>query len=436
MRNFYQNLGLTASADSEHVKAAFHRLAKGSHPDVNSGDATAEERFKEVSQAYEILSDPERRAAYDLGLMHKHAETRRRVRNAVAATAASFMITVGCGLYLSLSDVGKFLGRHESSAHSSYRGPTRQPKQDRPRERAEAGTKAYSNPAPLPPDPQARQERALQSTTEPPADSRIAVVDPPPSPPVPQTQPVQPSAGPPGREVRRPATDAGEREGTRIADAMQGPPPSPPDTQAQRTYARHLLAKGMEQIQQGNVVAARMFFTKAAQAGSVAGMRALAGTYDPVQLDKLKVIGTQPDVNAARQWYERAGDIVAIVTTERAVRKNGESNIATDKAAADLQQFRAAYLSSDGLAYLVMSDEKGEHVYRYGDVSRLAAKRDKHAYTLFTCDTAHVLTPEKPEDFAALLRATVVTRVEPRFAELDAKYLSDCPHAKSAIPRS
>jgi hypothetical protein len=192
----------------------------------------------------------------------------------------------------------------------------------------------------------------------------------------------------------------------------------------------------MEQIQQGNVVAARMFFTKAAQAGSVAGMRALAGTYDPAQLDQLKVIGMKPDVNAARKWYERAGDIVAIATSERDVRTNGELNFATDKAAADLRQFRAAYISGDGLTYLVIGDEKGERIYRYGDVSRLAAKKDKHAYTLFTCDTAHVFMPEKPEDLAALMRATVVTHVDPRFAELDAKYLLDCPHAKSAIPRS
>jgi DnaJ domain len=420
MRNFYQDLGLSASAESEHIKAAFHRLAKGSHPDVNSSDATAEKRFKEVNQAYEILSDPERRAAYDLGLLHKHAETRRRVRNAVVATAASFMITVGCGLYLSLSDVGKFAGRQASTARPSYRRPTQQPKQHRPHQSAEGGTKAFSDPANLPPDPQARRERAPHSTAEPlrqeepatarPAEERVAVMEsPPPSPPVPQTRPVQPNTGPPGTEMRRPATNTGVREGTLIADAMQGPPPSAPDAQAQRTYARHLLAKGMEHIQHGNVVAARMFFTKAAQAGSVAGMRALAGTYDPVQLDKLKVIGMQPDVDAARQWYERAGDGVAVATTERDVRKNGELNFATDKAAADLPQFRAAYISGDGLTYLVMSDEKGQHIYRYGDVSRLAAKRDKHAYTLFTCDTAHVFSPEKPEDLAALLKATVVT---------------------------
>src|SRR6516225_5306531 len=115
MSNLYELLGLTASADSEQVKAAFHRLAKSSHPDVNSGDATAEKRFKEANQAYEILGDPERRSVYDLGLKHNHAETQRRVRNAMAATAASFMITVGCGLYLSLSD-WQVAGRHESTA--------------------------------------------------------------------------------------------------------------------------------------------------------------------------------------------------------------------------------------------------------------------------------------------------------------------------------
>jgi curved DNA-binding protein CbpA len=95
----YDVLGLTAGADPGQVKAAFHALAKSSHPDVNAGDANAAMRFKDINAAYEILSVPEKRAAYDLGLEHKHAETHRRVWKAMATTAASFLITVGSGLY-------------------------------------------------------------------------------------------------------------------------------------------------------------------------------------------------------------------------------------------------------------------------------------------------------------------------------------------------
>jgi hypothetical protein len=101
-------------------------------------------------------------------------------------------------------------------------------------------------------------------------------------------------------------------------------------------------------------------------------------------------------------------------------------------------QFRSAYTSGDGLAYVVINDEKGEHIYRYGDASRLAAKKDPRGYMLFTCASPHIFLPQKAEDKAALEKAQVVKPGEPRFAELDAKYLAGChnPLVKSAIPKS
>jgi len=103
---------------------------------------------------------------------------------------------------------------------------------------------------------------------------------------------------------------------------------------------------------------------------------------------------------------------------------------------ADLAQFRAAYTSGEGLAYVVINDDKGEHIYRYGDASRLTAKKDTRGYMLFTCNSPHVFVQKNPADKAALAKATVVKPGEPRFAELDAKYLSGChnPLVKSAIP--
>ena len=99
MPTMYEVLGLAIEADPRQVRTAFHALAKRSHPDVNGGDPNAAKRFKDISAAYEILSDPEKRAAYNLGLKHKHAESRRRVWRIMATAAASFLITVGCGLY-------------------------------------------------------------------------------------------------------------------------------------------------------------------------------------------------------------------------------------------------------------------------------------------------------------------------------------------------
>jgi molecular chaperone DnaJ len=64
-RDPYEVLGVSRDASEQDVKKAFRRLARELHPDVNAHDPQAEEKFKEAAEAYEILSDPERRATYD-----------------------------------------------------------------------------------------------------------------------------------------------------------------------------------------------------------------------------------------------------------------------------------------------------------------------------------------------------------------------------------
>jgi molecular chaperone DnaJ len=64
-RDYYQVLGIEREAPAEEIKRAYRRLAHQHHPDKNPGDKGSEERFKEVTEAYEILSNPEKRAAYD-----------------------------------------------------------------------------------------------------------------------------------------------------------------------------------------------------------------------------------------------------------------------------------------------------------------------------------------------------------------------------------
>ena len=63
--DLYKALGVAPDADAAAVKKAFRDLAKKHHPDTHPGDKASEERFKEISQAYEILSDPEKRRRYD-----------------------------------------------------------------------------------------------------------------------------------------------------------------------------------------------------------------------------------------------------------------------------------------------------------------------------------------------------------------------------------
>src|SRR5688572_11002314 len=65
LRSLYGVLGLRPEARDDQIKAAFRILAKQCHPDLHAGDKRAEERFKEVNEAYAILSDPGARARYD-----------------------------------------------------------------------------------------------------------------------------------------------------------------------------------------------------------------------------------------------------------------------------------------------------------------------------------------------------------------------------------
>ena len=64
-RDYYEVLGVERGAADPEIKKAFRRLARELHPDVNRHDPEAEEKFKEAAEAYEVLSDPERRRTYD-----------------------------------------------------------------------------------------------------------------------------------------------------------------------------------------------------------------------------------------------------------------------------------------------------------------------------------------------------------------------------------
>ncbi|GIK72530.1 MAG: molecular chaperone DnaJ [Chloroflexota bacterium] len=65
VKDYYQTLGVPRNADEKEIKKAYRKLAQKYHPDKNPGDKTAEQRFKEINEAYTVLSDPDKRAKYD-----------------------------------------------------------------------------------------------------------------------------------------------------------------------------------------------------------------------------------------------------------------------------------------------------------------------------------------------------------------------------------
>ncbi len=108
-------------------------------------------------------------------------------------------------------------------------------------------------------------------------------------------------------------TDAG----VQIDRSSPGPARIPTLSSKERERAERLLARGERDLADGNVAQARQFFLNAAKAGLPRGALLLAATYDPRELARPSVLGVQPNMALARQWYERARELGAMEAEER-----------------------------------------------------------------------------------------------------------------------
>jgi curved DNA-binding protein CbpA len=95
VRDLYKVLGIASTADDKRIKTAFRRRAKAFHPDLNPGNSRAEERFKELTEAYEVLRSAHARATYDAYRARRRSAVRRRVAGSAALMVASFALTLG-----------------------------------------------------------------------------------------------------------------------------------------------------------------------------------------------------------------------------------------------------------------------------------------------------------------------------------------------------
>ena len=89
-RDYYKVLGVERTASETDIRSAFRKLARKHHPDVNPGNKDAEKQFKEINEAYQVLSDPAKRKKYDeLGADWEHGVSQEEMMRRYAREAAA-----------------------------------------------------------------------------------------------------------------------------------------------------------------------------------------------------------------------------------------------------------------------------------------------------------------------------------------------------------
>ncbi len=162
-RNYYDTLDVPKGATAEEIKRAYRRLARQYHPDLNPGDQAAEERFKALSEAYDVLSDVDKRAEYDrFGQYWKQqgfqgSGTATRTRSWGDRPSSATQSDVDFSKYVDFQDfVDKLMGRRQKGGSASP-PPRSEPRSKRPSDPFRASpAAATSGPRSGPRDAEAR----------------------------------------------------------------------------------------------------------------------------------------------------------------------------------------------------------------------------------------------------------------------------------------
>lgn len=159
----------------------------------------------------------------------------------------------------------------------------------------------------------------------PPATAEPARSNPPPlvSQRPPETPP-RPAAPPPSAPAVAALPPAIPPAASSPPAPSRSPPTAPaPLPPADRERAEAFLARGRGLLQGGDIASARLFFRRAADAGLAEGALAMGDTFDPIELDRLRAVGVQPDATEARNWYEKARTLGAGPAADRRLERLG-----------------------------------------------------------------------------------------------------------------
>ncbi len=123
-RDYYALLGVNKNASADDIKKAYRRLARKYHPDLNPGDKTAEAKFKEITEANEVLSDTDKRSQYDrFGQYWKQSEQPKTNTRSTAGNTPTDFNSVDFGQYNNFDDfVNELLGRFNNPGNPNTAG--------------------------------------------------------------------------------------------------------------------------------------------------------------------------------------------------------------------------------------------------------------------------------------------------------------------------